>query len=142
MARDFILQNNTDLRQAFQEISRVLKITKMVKITASSMRSKTSEQLGYYWAVILPAITEYLNETGVNCTKSDVNEVLNHKFFYKEIVVDNEMIRVPKSKSGATKEQMQKFIDDVLLWATEIGIFIPPPSTEVFDTENVNKTVL
>jgi hypothetical protein len=142
MARDFILQNNTDLRQAFQEISRVLKITKMVKITASSMRSKTSEQLGYYWAVILPAITEHLNETGVNCTKSDVNEVLNHKFFYKEIVVDNEMIRVPKSKSGATKEQMQKFIDDVLLWATEIGVFIPPPSTEVFDTENVNKTVL
>lgn len=131
MAKEWIITNRQELNQCFQEIFFVLNKTHKVKIQAASMRTKTQQQLGYYWSTILPAITEFINESGLaSCklSKSDVNQILNEKFFYQEIIVDGEMYRKTKSKSGATLEQMKEFIDSVITYATNLGIYIPPPT--------------
>lgn len=128
--KEFIIREKYDLYDAMEEIMEVWKVTKMVKIQASSVRSKSKNQLGYYWAVILPTLTKHINETGVvgmKVSKSDVNEILNRKFFYQEVMINDEMVRIPKSKSGATLEQMREFIDNVLDYCTNIGVYVPPP---------------
>lgn len=130
MAKEWIVTNKEELDQTYQEIYQVLKVAHKVKIQASSMRSKTKNQLGFYWGVIVPRLTTYLNETGlcsITITKSDTNDILNKKFFYEEVKVGNELERVTKSKSGATVEEMRKFIDDVIDYCTNIGVYIPPP---------------
>lgn len=130
MSKEWIIRNQNDLNQCFKEIFFVLNKTKIVKVTAASMRSKSRNQLGYYWSTILPALTDFFNEigqAGTKLSKSDVNEILNRKFFYSEVIIDGEMVRIPKSKSGATMEQMKEFIDNVICYATHLGVFIPPP---------------
>lgn len=130
MSKEWIIRNQNDLNQCFKEIYFVLNKTKIVKVTAASMRSKSRNQLGYYWSTILPALTDFFNEigqAGTKLSKSDVNEILNRKFFYSEVIIDGEMVRIPKSKSGATMEQMKEFIDNVICYATHLGVFIPPP---------------
>ena len=130
MAKEWVITSREELNQCFQEIFLVLRKTRRVKVVASSIRSKTKNQLGYYWGVILPALTNFINETGqcsITVTKSDVNEMMNKKFFYEEVLVGGEMERVAKSKSGATADQMRIFIDNVIDYCTNIGVFIPPP---------------
>lgn len=130
MAKEWVITSREELNQCFQEIFMVLRKTRRVKVVASSIRSKTKNQLGYYWGVILPALTNFINETGqcsITVTKSDVNEMMNKKFFYEEVLVGGEMERVAKSKSGATADQMRIFIDNVIDYCTNIGVFIPPP---------------
>lgn len=130
MAKEWIITNNQELNQCFQEIYAVLNKAHKVKVQASSMRTKSKQQLGYYWAVILPTLTDYINETGqcsIKVSKSDVNEMLNKRFFYEEVRVGNEIERITKSKSGATMEQMKEFIDNVIVFCTNLGVFIPPP---------------
>lgn len=128
--KEYIIREKYDLYDAMEEILEVWKVSKIVKIQASSVRSKSKNQLGYYWAVILPTLTKHINETGVvgmKVSKSDVNEILNRKFFYQEVMINDEMVRIPKSKSGATLEQMREFIDNVLDYCTNIGVYVPPP---------------
>jgi len=130
--KEWIIREKYDLYDCFDEIKQVFDVAKIVKIQASSVRGKSKQQLGYYWAVILPALTDYINETGqcsMKVSKSDVNEIMNRKFFYEEVVIDGEMVRIQKSKSGATKEQMQRFIDSVMNYCTNLGIYVPPPAT-------------
>lgn len=129
--KEWIITSKDELNKCFQEIYFVLNKSKKVRVQASSIRSKSQNQLAYYWGVILPALTDFFNETGqcsMKISKSDVNEIMNRKFFYQEVLVDGEMVRIPKSKSGATMEQMHKFIDNVMDFCTNLGIFIPPPT--------------
>ena len=135
--KEFIIREKYDLYDAMEEIMEVWKVSKLVKIQASSMRTKTNQQLRYYWGVIIPRLTTFYNETGLcsmTITKADTNDILNQKFFYEEVRVGNEIERVVKSKSGATKEQMMKFIDNVIHYCTNLGVEIPPPTNgSVYD---------
>ena len=133
LMKKYIVTDNSQLRQAFQEIHLEMLKAKTITLQVTSLRGKSREQLGYYWGVVLPTITDYLNEQGLasaRLTESDVNELMNRKFFYKEVVIDNEMQRIARSKSSATVEEMKIFIEDVINWATNIGIFIPPPPVD------------
>lgn len=127
--KKFIVTDNSQLRHAFQEIHLELMKSKTVTIQVTSPRGKSNEQLGYYWGVVLPTIRDYLNEQGLasaRITDSDLNEVMNQKFFYKEIVIDGEIQKVVRSKAQASVDEMSQFITDVINWATNLGIFIPP----------------
>jgi len=130
MSKEWIVTNKQELDKVFQEIFQVLKKTNKVKIQAASTKSKSKQQLAFYWGVIVPRLTDYINETGLcsmNITKSDTNDILNKKFFYEEVKVGNETERVTKSKSNATMEEMRQFIDNVICYCTNIGVYIPPP---------------
>ena len=131
--KEYIVSDKTQLTKIFNEINLDLKDKGTIKIKISSPKGKTNEQLGYYWASVVPTITNYFNENGIasaRLTESDINEVLNKKFFYREVVIDGEMQRITRSKATASKEEMSQFLTDVIMWANNLGIFIPPPPVE------------
>lgn len=134
--KEYIVSDKTQLTNIFNEINSELKEKGTIKIKTTSPKGKTNEQLGYYWASVVPTITKYFNENGIasaRLTESDINEVLNKKFFYKEVVIDGEMQRITRSKATASMEEMTQFLSDVIMWASNLGIFIPPaPVDDIF----------
>jgi hypothetical protein len=93
-----------------------------VEICLTKVESKkTNKQLAYFYGMILPVIKERFQEmSGETCTKDEVMEVLKDKFFSEEIEVDGKFTKVPMSLSKAKKEEVDKFIKDVLEFANTI----------------------
>lgn len=124
-----IIADKEALDDLYQYVAKKIEV-RPVKVAITSMKGKTKEQLGYYWSTIVPRITKELNEMGLASamlTQADVNEILNRKFFSKRIIVDGEIQTFARSKASADVDEMKKFIFDVINWATNLGIHIPPP---------------
>ena len=134
--KEYIVSDKTQLTSIFNEINSELKEKGTIKIKTTSPKGKTNEQWGYSWASVVPTITKYFNENCIasaRLTESDINEVLNKKFFYKKVVIDGEMERITRSKATASMEEMTQFLSDVIMWANNLGIFIPPaPVDDIF----------
>lgn len=127
--KEFIIADKQRLDEVYREIAHDIQ-AKPIKITISDLRGKTKKQLGYYWSTIVPIITKELNERGLASamlTEADVNEVLNRKFFSKQVLVDGEIQTFSRSKASASMDEMKKFIFDVKNWCANMDIFIPPP---------------
>ena len=135
MPKEFIVTNPQELQQVFQEILPVVKKTGLIKILASSIKSKSHQQLKFYWGVILPCLQKFLEDCGDKFSKYDINEAMNYKFFYKEVMINSEVVKIKRSKSTATMEEMRKFIDDVVMYCNDIGCFLPLP----YDVEDMYK---
>ena len=128
-----IITDKQELVNLYVKMSEKLKKEGVIKVEVKSMKTKTNKQLGYYWSTVVPTITRELNERGLasaRLTETDINEVLNRKFFLNHVVIDGEMQDVPRSKASATKEEMSQFLEDVLLWASNMEIDVPPPIME------------
>lgn len=128
-----IITDKQELVNLYVKMSEKLKKEGVIKVEVKSMKTKTNKQLGYYWSTVVPTITRELNERGLasaRLTEADINEVLNRKFFSNHVVIDGEMQDVPRSKASATKEEMSQFLEDVLLWASNMEIDVPPPIME------------
>ena len=128
-----IITDKQQLVNLYMKMHEKLKKEGVIKVSIKSMKTKTNEQLGYYWSAVVPTITKELNERGLASamlTEADVNEVLNRKFFTENVVIDGEMLSLPRSKAEATKEEMSKFLEDVLMWASNMEIDVPPPLME------------
>lgn len=128
-----IITDKQELVNLYVKMSEKLKKEGVIKVEIKSMKTKTNKQLGYYWSTVVPTITRELNERGLasaRLTEADINEVLNRKFFANHVVIDGEMQDVPRSKASATKEEMSQFLEDVLMWASNMEIDVPPPIME------------
>lgn len=93
-----------------------------VEICLTRMDSKkTNKQLAYFYGIILPIIKARFEElAGETYTKDEVVSVLKDKFFYEEIFFQGEFTKVPLSLSKGKKEEVNKFIQDVLEFAKNI----------------------
>jgi len=93
-----------------------------VEICLTRMDSKkTNKQLAYFYGIILPIIKARFEElAGETYTKDEVVSVLKDKFFYEEIFFQGEFTKVPLSLSKGKKEEVNKFIQDVLDFAKNI----------------------
>lgn len=107
-----------------------------VRAEVKSMSTKTKEQLGYYWSVIIPRVQQGMKAHGNELSQDEVNLFLNDRFFSvtKSIIIKRGKdeyvftMRVPRSKSGAAKDEMAEFIDKVIRWASaDLEIYIPKP---------------
>lgn len=122
----------------YVDIKNALEKGRAVTVDVKSAASKTKEQLGYYWAVVLPRIQQGMREHGNELSLADINQLLNEKFYCvtktaswtdEKGVQHVHVIRKPKSKSGARKDQMAVFLDEVIRWASlELGVWVPEPS--------------
>lgn len=81
-------------------------------------------QNGYYWAVVLPVIS---NETGH--TSDDLHEIYKSKFSPKRVVrdIDGREHVVPMSTSAMSTNEFTEYLDRIMAHAAEYGISIPPP---------------
>lgn len=124
----------------YVDIKKALDKGRAVRVEIKSTASKTTDQLGYYWAVVLPRIQQGMQENGNELGLAQINQMLNEKFFCitntaswtdAKGVQHVHVIRTPRSKSGATKDEMARFLDEVIRWASvELGVYIPDPNCE------------
>ena len=70
-------------------------------------------------------------EDGNIYSLAQLNDFFNDLFFYKEETIAGRIIKIARSKSGATKDEMAEFINKVLIWCGEQGIEIPEPNTYI-----------
>lgn len=134
--KEYHIAVQRELTPLYVDIKKLLDKGRAVNVKVTSAATKTKEQLGYYWAVVLPRVQQGLKEFGNELSLAEVNAFLNDKFFCKTKTVlikrgINEYVytlRTPRSKSGATIDEMSEFIDKVIRWAAEdFGIYIPSP---------------
>ena len=122
----------------YVDIKKALDKGRAVRVEIKSTASKTTDQLGYYWGVVLPRIQQGMQENGNELGLAQINQMLNEKFFCitntaswtdANGVQHVHIIRTPRSKSGATKDEMARFLDEVIRWASvELGVYIPDPN--------------
>ena len=138
MARVYEIACQREIVPLYVDIKRAVDKGRMIEVTLRSKATKTREQLGYYWEVILPRVRQGLEQDGNEMSLAEVNQFLNEKFFYKLKTVTwkvgqdehQHTILSPRSKSGATKDEMSAFLDKVIRWAqADLGVEIPLPST-------------
>lgn len=146
MSKKYIIGTPKQIVPLYVDIKKAVEKGRVVTVEVKSAATKTKEQLGYYWSVVIPAIQQGMREHGNELSQAQVNEILNYKFFSniktvswvgKNGIQYVHQLEVKRSKSGATKDEMSTFLDQVIRWAGEnLGVEIPMPTTE--GTENPN----
>lgn len=88
---------------------------------------KTNPQLAYFYSTLVPIIRGgFESLTGEVYAKEDVVAFLKDKYFYEEIMFQGQFIKTPLSLSKGKKEEVHKFIQDVITFAREIlGVEVP-----------------
>ena len=137
--REYTISTQKQIVPLYVDIKQAIEKSRVVKVTVKSVATKTHEQLGYYWAVVLPAIQQALREQGNEMSLAEINEMLNDMFFSsvktvtwvgKNGVQYVHQLKQKRSKSGATIDEFALFLDQVIRWAnTELGCYIAPPTT-------------
>lgn len=137
--REYTISTQKQIVPLYVDIKQAIDKSRVVKVTVKSVATKTHEQLGYYWAVVLPAIQQELREQGNEMSLAEINEMLNEMFFSivktvswvgKDGVQYVHQLKKKRSKSGATIDEFALFLDQVIRWAnTELGCYIAPPVT-------------
>lgn len=138
MAKAYEIACVQEIVPLYVDIKKAVEAGRMVHVEVKTAASKTTEQMGYYRKVVLPRVRDGLKEQGnEHMSLADVNQLLNEKFFHtvKTIIwkkgndIHTHQIVTPRSKSGATKDEMSQFIDDVIRWAAlDLGVHIPDPA--------------
>lgn len=90
---------------------------------------KSVQQLRYFYGVMLPVIKQSLEDLqGEPLTKEEVIMFLKDKFFYEEVNMSGHFVKLPMSFAKATKEDVTKFISNVLSFANDVlNAHIPEP---------------
>lgn len=136
MAKTYEIAVQRELTPLYLDLKKALDKGRAVRVEVKSVASKTREQLGYYWGVVLPRVRQGLGEFGNEMSLAEVNQFLNDKFFFDEKTViwrrggDEfvQTVRTPRSKSGASKDEMSAFLDKVIRWAAmDLSADIPSP---------------
>lgn len=139
MAKTYEIACQRELNGLYLDALAALKKGRALRAEIKSLSSKTTAQLGWYWGVVLPRVQQGLEEQGNELSLAEVNAFLNDKFFFTQKTVcwkagGNEFVqavRTPRSKSGASKDEMSAFLDKVIRWAAQdLGVFIPSPDEE------------
>ena len=68
-------------------------------------------------------------EDGNIYSLAQLNDFFNDLYYFDEEIICGRIVKRAKSKSGATKEEMTEFINNVLIWCGEQGINVPEPNT-------------
>lgn len=127
------ITNSAALRKAFN-----LKAGKY-KVTIKRAGKRSLLQNGYYWAGVLPAVTEGLKDMGHDLSREEVHEWLKGKFNYEEVVNKStgEFERIPKSTTRLTTlEFSEEYLEKIIQFAAEfLNVIIPPPGkqSEIWD---------
>lgn len=111
-------------RHAGKEIVLVVKLKKP---------NRSTSQNGYYWSVVVPMITEAVNEYGNEWTNDDTHEFLKSRFNNREVEMKNGVIvSLPQSTTGMDTAEFSRYIDEVKQWSSVVlGLYIPEPNEQL-----------
>lgn len=90
--------------------------------------NRTPKQNRYYWGVVVAEIIRW--KTGY--TSQEMHETLKDMFLAQEDLtmkpVNGRYFRHQRSTKKLSTMEFKNYIDQIHLWATEEGIYIPSPS--------------
>lgn len=111
-------------RHAGKEIVLVVKLKKP---------NRSTPQNGYYWRVVVPMITESVNECGNEWTNDETHEFLKSRFNNREVEMKNGVIvSLPQSTTGMDTAEFSRYIDEVKQWSSVVlGLYIPEPNEQL-----------
>lgn len=143
MSKTYEVSVPRELTLMHVELRKMIDRGRALHVEVKSQATKTQKQLGYWHGVVVPRVREGLYQQGNEMSHAEVNTFLNELFYSKSktIVIKRGLdehvytLRTPRSKSGATKDEMSAVIDKVIRWAaTELVTIIPPPNNEWLET--------
>ena len=135
--KEYHIAVQREITPLYMDILNAVKAGRAVNVKLTTAATKTKAQLGYWHAVIVPHVREGLYRMGNEMTHAEVNKFLNDMFFYtsKTVIIKRGLneycytLRTPRSKSGATQDEMSDVIEKVRRWsATDLGFYIPAPN--------------
>lgn len=86
--------------------------------------SKTLEQLGYYWGVIIPYFMEWTGNT-----KEECDQILKEKLVApQEFIYESDVYEVRPSIAKMKVNEMSTYIDQCIIFLSSQGIAIPHPT--------------
>lgn len=113
----------SELRQKY--LGKLKEGQRVVETIKQDLPAKTLEQLGYYYAVILPIVTQQLIEDGHECFGVPINEDMADDVL-KEFCArfDGKIV----NKADMDIQQASIFITNCIAWANgALGCQIPEP---------------
>lgn len=98
------------------------------------------KQHGYLFGIVYPTLKAGMIEQG----REDIRRIDNEDFdvlcrtafYFKLIETDKGVVKLPKRLclGKAYWEEVKTYIDDLIHFAAEIGIYIPAPHEDIFQT--------
>jgi len=87
-------------------------------------KSKSLEQLGYFFAVIIPAVKDWQGLTDLEADVFLKDNCISPE--YKEIM--GKVYEIRKSISKMRSKEMSQYIDDTISFLGINGVYVPPPT--------------
>lgn len=120
-----VLDDRDEFRRAMRNGGNGLRVTVTVE-EEKDRRSKTYEQVKYWWAVPVPILAEHCGTTERQMHVA----LLGECFGYEEGPLGHVLPKKP-SLAELTVEETTHLIDWVLTWApSELEVVIPPPDKD------------
>lgn len=109
---------------------------KKIQVTIQKRRRKRSsgkpwedgDQNGYYWAVIVPIVSDYMGERDINKTHEQLLELFAPRV--RKTVLGIERLYMIRSSEMDTV-QFKTYCDTIIEKMAEFGVVIPDPNTYV-----------
>lgn len=94
-----------------------------VRVIVERIRKEHSkQQRGYYRAVVLPMIAEYVGET-----PERLHTIFKEKYLREKVLWRGGEMYVPRSTEELSSNEYAEYLTNVLLEAADLGIVIPEP---------------
>ena len=103
-------------------------------LTIDKCSSKRSNQQNSYIHLLFTILTEALNDLGNEFNMLEVKDMMKAKFLLTDVVNEKtgEILgqRI-KGTSECTTVELNEFFENVIRWASELGIVLPYPNEEL-----------
>lgn len=89
-------------------------------------------QNGYYWAVVLPTISDFTGHT-----PEELHEIYKHRFASRKryTMKDGSTVIIPKSTASMDTLEFTAYIDRICAEAAEMGCVVPSPEKVLNDDQ-------
>src|SRR5574343_1605995 len=99
-------------------------------IIEKALPKKTDPQNKYYWGVVVEhEVKAFEDATGDVYTKEDLHEFNKSKFFCKEILIEDEVLKIPLSTKDFDIKEFSDKLAEIRKWfQTTLNYTIPEPN--------------
>lgn len=95
----------------------------IIEITAQKRRrTRSLEQNAYYWAVIIPIVSDWMGENDFEVT----HDILKSRFNEKRNRKGHKYVG---STTKMTTTEFMEYLDKIIKWCAENSIIIPPANS-------------
>lgn len=94
----------------------------VVVVIERKRKSKSKEQSGYYWAVVLQYISEHTGHSS-----EDLHDIFKAKYLRRKKRWRGKDMVTLASTNELSVGEMAEYITNVILEANDLGIEVPPP---------------